>query len=103
MNKPYIKIASILLALSGLVYIFCLIVSGGSGNENGPGAVWWLFLFFGIPPALAGLLVLFAGIFTELTKSKTVNINGKRHSLGSAIILSLLFVLLAYILYSGFN
>ena len=35
------------------VFTFCVIYSGGSWNENGPGAVWWLMMlmiaFLGMP------------------------------------------------------
>jgi len=97
-NKASTKAAGILLLSSGLLFVLCYIVSGGSGNENGPGAIWWLFLFFGVPSAFAGVVIFFIGIFTELTKSKTIRISGKDYGMGSIVTLVLLLALLAYII-----
>ena len=97
--KTSTKIAGMLLLGSLLLYVFCFIVSGGSGNENGPGAVWWYFLFFGLPSALAGVAILISSIFAELTKSKMLKISGRNYPLGSAVMLALLLALLVYIIY----
>ena len=46
-NSPGTAIASLICAIIPLAVLFyCLIISGGSGNENGSGAVWWIFAFY---------------------------------------------------------
>lgn len=41
---PIISIIAALMPV--LLYVFCLISSRGSTSENGPGAVWWLMVFY---------------------------------------------------------
>ena len=98
-NNPLMKISGKLLLLAGALFVFCYVYSGGSADENGPGAVWWLFLFFGVPALLAGLGLLFLGVITELNKSKSIKINGVNYGWGSIVVLVLLLALATFVLF----
>ena len=44
---PVCSIISLILTfISPVILLYCLIISGGSGNENGAGAIWWLFVIY---------------------------------------------------------
>ena len=43
-SKASLILAAAPLAILLLVFIFCLIISGGRGSDNDEGAIWWLFL-----------------------------------------------------------
>lgn len=53
-----------------MLWIYCLIVSGGSTSENGPGAVWWLIIMYygslGIPLAVISIAFGIIGLKTSL-------------------------------------
>lgn len=53
-----------------MLWIYCLIVSGGSASENGPGAVWWLIIMYywslGIPLAVISIKFGIIGLKTSL-------------------------------------
>ena len=53
-----------------MLWVYCLIVSGGSGSENGPGAVWWLMVIYywslGIPLAAISIAFGIVGLKTSL-------------------------------------
>lgn len=100
-NKSLTKIASVFLLVSGLIFAYCYIVSGGSQSEDGPGAVWWYFVLIGLPSALAAVAIFFLGIFIELNKSKKVNISGKSYGVGSLVALVLLALFLGYSIIAG--
>ncbi len=71
--KPAKAIISFICSLIPLpLLIYCLIVSGGSGKENGPGAVWWIFVIYattaGIPVFLLWLICGIKGLNTNMRK-----------------------------------
>lgn len=53
-----------------ILWVYCFIVSGGSANENGPGAVWWLMIMYywslGIPLAAISIAFGIVGLKTSL-------------------------------------
>lgn len=100
-NKNLSIAAGLCLLAAVLIFVFCELISGGSGNENGPGAVWWFFAFFGIPSAFAGVALFLIGIFYELVKGKSVKISGKSYSLGSVLMLGLLMCVLIFYIALG--
>lgn len=68
------KVWSILSIIATIIpiilWVYCLIVSGGSQSENGPGAVWWLVVMYywslGIPLAVISIKFGIAGLKTSL-------------------------------------
>jgi hypothetical protein len=53
-----------------VLWVYCLIVSGGSISENGPGAVWWLMIMYywslGIPLVVISIAFGIVGLKTSL-------------------------------------
>ena len=74
MGKQDRKVWSILSIVSTIIpiilWVYCFIVSGGSANENGPGAVWWLMIMYywslGIPLAVISIAFGIVGLKTSL-------------------------------------
>lgn len=75
--KAYSIIAFIAAIIPLLLWAYCLIVSGGSFNENGPGAVWWLLVMYygsiGIPLAIASICFAAAGLKTKYKTLATIS------------------------------
>lgn len=74
-----------------LIWLFCLISSGGSFNENGAGAVWWLlalyYMTIGFP---LEILSIISGI---------VGLRSKLHRLAAASLLIKAVMILAIVLF----
>ena len=70
--NPTNAIVSFICSLIPLpLMIYCLIVSGGSENKNGPGAVWWLFVGYAVSVGIpVFLLWLFCGIIGLKTSKR---------------------------------
>lgn len=55
-----------------ILWVYCLVVSGGSLNEGGSGAVWWLMIIYywtiGIPLAIISVVSGIKGLKTGLWK-----------------------------------
>lgn len=100
MSRPSTKAAGVLLLASGMLYLYCLIYSGGSGDENGPGAVWWLFIFFGVPLLVGGIGLFIMSVIAELNRIKLAKASKSGYGLGSVVVLVLLLVLLVYVIVS---
>ena len=70
-NKKYYAIISLICTIiDASLWACCAIASGGSGNENGPGAVWWLLAFYydsvGIPIVILSIVFGIKGLRTKL-------------------------------------
>lgn len=75
-------IASLLIALIPVALcIHCYIVSGGSQNENGAGAVWWMVIFYywslGIPLAIASIVLAIMGLKSKFRWASIVSLSIK--------------------------
>lgn len=69
-DNPAWSILSILATLTPIfLFIYCLIYSGGSGSENGAGAIWWLMIMYywtvGFPLVIASIVFGFLGLRTS--------------------------------------
>ncbi|MBQ3441152.1 TM2 domain-containing protein [Candidatus Saccharibacteria bacterium] len=76
--KAYSIIAFIAATIPLLPWTYCLIVSGGSFNEGGAGAVWWLMVMYywsiGIPLAIVSICFAIAGLKTKYKALATISI-----------------------------
>lgn len=92
------KVWSILSIIATIIpiilWIYCLIVSGGSGSENGPGAIWWLVVMYywslGIPLAVISVAFGIVGLKTSLRWLSIISLLLKATMI--ITIISLLFV-----------
>ncbi len=53
-----------------VLWVTCLIISGGDGSENGPGMVWWFMVMyywsFGVPLAILSIIFGIMGLKSDL-------------------------------------
>ncbi|GEM_PF-3023236 len=75
-------IASLIIALIPIVLsLYCYIVSGGSQNESGAGAVWWMVIFYywslGIPLAIASIVLGIMGLKSNLRWVSIISLSSK--------------------------
>ncbi len=66
----YGKIALILSFIPIILFIFCFIYSGGSSDESGEGAIWWLLISyywsFGVPLLIASIVLAIIGLKKDI-------------------------------------
>ena len=93
------KVWSILSIIATIIpmilWVCCLIVSGGSASENGPGAVWWLMIMYywslGIPLAVISIAFGIVGLKTSLRWLSIISLLFK-----ATMIIAILLLLLAH-------
>ena len=60
-QKSKSKVALVLSLIPVIIFLFCLIYSGGSTSEGGVGAIWWIAMFYfmtvGVPLYVASLIL----------------------------------------------
>ena len=94
-NRKAWSILSIIATVIPIILcIFCLIVSGGNTSENGPGAIWWLWIAYywslGIPLAVISIAFGIIGLKTRLRWLSIISLSLK--VLMIVVIVSLLFI-----------
>lgn len=91
-SKNWAIASMVLSAFPILILVLCVIASGGSFNENGPGAVWWLLAMYyftvGVPFLAMSIAFGVVGLKSELSWLA-------RASLWSKLLLAFLFFMLA--------
>ena len=75
----YGKIALILSFIPIFLFIFCFIYSGGSSDESGEGAIWWLLILyywsFGVPLLITSIVLAIIGLKKDIiTKPAKVSL-----------------------------
>lgn len=75
----YGKIALILSFIPIILFIFCFIYSGGSSDESGEGAIWWLLILyywsFGVPLLITSIVLAIIGLKKDIiTKPAKVSL-----------------------------
>lgn len=64
-----------------MLWIYCLVVSGGSTSENGSGAIWWLMIMYywslGIPLAVISIAFGIIGLKTSLRWLSVISLSLK--------------------------
>ena len=79
------KIWSILSFITSIIpialFIYCLIISGGSLNEGSSGAIWWIMVIYywtaGIPLAIAAIFFGIKGLDTSWRRLAIVSLSVK--------------------------
>ena len=75
----YGKIALILSFIPIILFIFCFIYSGGSSDESGEAAIWWLLILyywsFGVPLLITSIVLAIIGLKKDIiTKPAKVSL-----------------------------
>ena len=81
-TQKYSKIWPILSFIATMIPIilfsYCFIISGGSTNESGSGAIWWVIIIYywtaGIPLAIISIAFGIIGLKTNLSRLATVSL-----------------------------
>lgn len=77
-RKVWSIISIITAAIPVLIWLYCLTVSGGSANENGSGAIWWLLVIYywtlGFPLAITSVITGIIGLNTRLRSLAAVSL-----------------------------
>lgn len=74
-----------------ILWVYCFVVPGGSANENGPGAVWWLMVMYywsvGIPLIAVSIAFGITGLKTKLHWLSIVSLSLKAAMIVAVILL----------------
>ncbi|MBR2754102.1 hypothetical protein IKF28_02950 [Candidatus Saccharibacteria bacterium] len=99
-KKQDCKVWSILSIMATMIpiilWVYCLIASGGSASENGPGAVWWLMIMYywslGIPLAVMSVAFGIEGLKTSLRWLSIISLSVK-----ATMIIAIALLLFVYL------
>jgi hypothetical protein len=72
----YVALCTSLIPI--IVFLYCLIESGGSGDESGAGAVWWLMFIYcislGVPVFVISVVFAALGINSKKKKLAIISL-----------------------------